>query len=395
MRILLVLSFLILNLFSQNENPVFEESNNVLNLGKEEQKIYKNIAPSDEQGDFESNIEDPFIPQSSLVLSTGDYPSRVYVGEVFSINLYAKTVENTNFDFELSLDKNEELEFLNPNPQWKKGEENTYETTLFLEAKNSNAILEQVLVKLTRNKEIFQEASLKIQPIKFELTPTNKDFSHVVASSLEVKKVKTSRFDDKNIIMMLELNATNANLRGFYLNGITKQGIENFKGDFNTSSAFYYAVFPSFKNNFEFSYFNKDKKKLENIDLKLKISDDEISTQSDLSPVSKDFNTYKQGGLWILSFLCAMLFIFTRNFIALFLALVCFILSLVVDTGTRSAILKAETKVRILPTTPSTYFYTADSNEEVEILNQRKGYAKILLKDGKIGWVPHENLQEN
>ena len=394
MRILFLLFFLALNLFSQNEISVFEEPNKLQNLGEEEQKIYKNIAPSDEQGDFESNIEDPFIPQSSLVLSTEDYPSRVYVGEVFCIKVYAKTTEETNFDLELNLTKNDDLEFLTPNPKWKK-QENTYETALCFEALSSNANLEQIIVQLTRNKEMFQEAGLWLEPIKFELTPTNKNFSHIVASSLEVKKVKTSFFDDKNVIMMLELSATNANLKSFRMDNVERQGIENYKGDFNSSSAFYYAIFPSFKNNFEFSYFNKESKKLENFNLKLQISDDEISTQSDLNPVNKDFNIYKQYGLWALALLFALIFIFTRSFIVLFLALVCFALSFLVDTSTQNGILKAGSKVKILPTTPSTYFYTANSNEEVEILNQRENYIKILLKNGKIGWVSRENLQKN
>lgn len=394
MRILFLLFFLALNLFSQNEISVFEEPNKLQNLGEEEQKIYKNIAPSDEQGDFESNIEDPFIPQSSLVLSTEDYPSRVYVGEVFCIKVYAKTTEETNFNLELNLTKNDDLEFLTPNPKWKK-QENTYETALCFEALSSNANLEQIIVQLTRNKEMFQEAGLWLEPIKFELTPTNKNFSHIVASSLEVKKVKTSFFDDKNVIMMLELSATNANLKSFRMDNVERQGIENYKGDFNSSSAFYYAIFPSFKNNFEFSYFNKESKKLENFNLELQISDDEISTQSDLNPVNKDFNIYKQYGLWALALLFALIFIFTRSFIVLFLALVCFALSFLVDTSTQNGILKAGSKVKILPTTPSTYFYTANSNEEVEILNQRENYIKILLKNGKIGWVSRENLQKN
>ncbi len=37
--------------------------------------------------------------------------------------------------------------------------------------------------------------------------------------------------------------------------------LKNLKGDFNSSNAFYYAIFPSTKTDFEFSYFNKDTKK--------------------------------------------------------------------------------------------------------------------------------------
>ncbi len=394
MRALFVLFFLTLNLFSQSEISVFEEPSKRGNFSQEAQKIYQNIAPSDEEEDFESTIEDPFIPQGSLVLDIENYPNKVYVGEVFCIDIYATTTETTNFDLELNFDKNEYLEFLNPNPKWIK-QENAYKTQLFFEAKNANANLEQIFVKLVRNKEVFQEASLKLSPIKFEPTPTNKNFSHLVASSLEVKKIKTSVFDDKNLIMMLELAATNANLKSFHLNEISKQGIENFKGNFNASNAFYYAIFPDSKKNFEFSYFNKDTKKLENLNFELKISDEELSTQVDLNPVNKDFNIYKQYALWFLAFIFAVLFVFTRNFIVLFLALLSFALSFLVDTSTHSGVLKAGSKVKILPTTPSTYFYTANSNEEVEILNQRENYIKILLKNGQIGWVNRENLQKN
>jgi len=394
LKILWSLLFICLNLFA--EPSVFENSIstkiNVLN--ENEQKIYKNIAPSDEIEDFQSTIKDPFISQSSLVLTSHNYPSRVYVGEVFSITLEAKTNENTNFDFDVSVDKNKELNFLNPNPKWSYFGD-TYKTTLWFEAKTTNANLSQITLFLKRNKVAFQEAKLVLNPIKFELPPFNKDFSHIVASSLEVKKIKTSRFDDKNIIMMLELNATNANLKSFAMNGVLKQGVENLKGDFNSSNAFYYAVFPDSKTYFNFSYFNKDKQKLENLSFKLKISDEELSTQSDLNPINKEFNIYKQYAFWFLAFLLALIFVFKKAYFVLILAVISFALGLLVDTNTHSGILKQDVRVKILPTEPSTYFYTTEFAENVEILGKRESYVKILLKNGKIGWVNDEDLQQN
>ncbi|EAI7731740.1 hypothetical protein CNV38_07265, partial [Campylobacter coli] len=88
MRIIFFLVFVCLSLFARSEISVFDGQDENMQrelqkLPKEEQQIYQNIAPSDENSDFDSNIYDPFIPQSSLVLTTDDYVNKVYVGEVF------------------------------------------------------------------------------------------------------------------------------------------------------------------------------------------------------------------------------------------------------------------------------------------------------------------------
>ncbi len=398
MKVWLALIFSFTMLCARSEISVFDgQDENIQKelqkLPKEEQQIYQNIAPSDESSDFENDADDPFVAQSSLVLANDEYADRVYVGEVFPIAIYARTTENTKFDFSVNVEK-DDLVFLNPDAKWEYGN-NEYKTTLWFEAKSSNAILDKISVRLLRNYKTFQEASINIHPIKFENTPSNKNFAHLVASSLEVKKVKTSYFDDANIITMIELNATNTNLKSFFIDGIKRQGVENFKGDFNASSAFYYAILPLSKTDFEFSYFNKENKKLENVKLKLKISDDEISTQGDLNPVNKDFDIYKQYFFWILAFIFAVLFVWRKNYIVLAVALICFTFSFLVDTSTQSAIIKAGARAKILPTESSTYFYTTNSNEQVEILDKRQNYIKVLFSNGKIGWVNKDDLQKN
>lgn len=363
-------------------------------IPQQEQKIYQNIAPSDESSDFEKDVSDPFVSKGGLALELKDYADKFYVGEVFPIEIYAKTTETTSFDFNISLLKNNDLLFLNPHTQWKKTQDG-YKSTLWFEAKSPNATLEQIKIELLRNGEVFERASINIEDIKFENTPNSPNFSHLVASHLEVKKVKTKYFDDKNVIMMLELEAKNANLESFFMQGVLKQGIENLKGDFNASTGFYYAVFPAYKNEFSFSYFNKESKKLENFDLKLQISDDEISTQSDLNPTSKSYNIYKQYALWLIALLLSLLFIWKKNYFILAFAVLSFALGFLVDTNTQSGTLKSGAKVQILPTELSTSFYTASSSQKVEILAKRGAYTKILLSDGKIGWANNADLRKD
>ncbi|MCR2063790.1 hypothetical protein [Campylobacter helveticus] len=386
-----ILSFLLLLCVSLwAETSVFDGQQKVIS-----KELYQNIAPSDESTNYEKNTYETFVARSTLVLTSEEYAQNFYIGEVFSIELYAKTLEDTEFDFNISLIKNESLNFLNPKSPFEKISNDTYKNTLWFEAKDANANLEEIIVEMLRNEQVFQKASLKINPIRFHSPKKDNIFSHIVASSLEVKQVKTSYFDEKNVIMMLELNATNANLKGFFVNGVQKQGIENYKGDFNVSKAFYYAIFPANKDHFEFSYFNKEDKKLESFDIKLQISDDEISTQSDLNPTNKDFNAYKQYALWVLTFILALFFVFKRNYFILAFALLSFALSFLVDTNTHNGLLKANARIKILPTEPSTYFYTTSTQEEVEILGKRENYIKILLRNGKIGWANEVDLLKN
>ena len=57
--------------------------------------------------------------------------------------------------------------------------------------------------------------------------------------------------------------------------------------------------------------------------------------------------------------------------------------------------LKANSKATLLPTAQSTHFYTSERDEEVEILGERKNFIKVLLNDGKIGWVSREAVQKD
>ena len=366
-------------------------------LDEKGQQVYNNIAESDERGDYTQNILDPFVATSSLVLSTKEYKSEYLVGEVFTIELTAKTDEKTDFDFELNFNKNDSLVFLNPNVKWQKNG-NEYTTTLWFEAKDVNAELLQIIVNLTRNKESFQQASLNVSPLQFKRIDAGKDFSHLIAKELVIKRVKSDYFDDKNLVMIVEFEAKEANLRNFYLDSekIIQQRVDGWRGDFNNSTAFYSAVFNPNLNELNFSYYNTTTQSVENVSLKVELSDEKVSTQTDLNPKNNDLIFYKKLGLWVLAAIFALIFVFKRNYILFALAIVAFVASFFIGThNTQMAILKANSRAKILPTTQSTYFYTSEKDEEVEILGKRKEWVKVLLQNGKIGWVQNENLQKN
>lgn len=366
-------------------------------LGEKEQEIYNKLSATDEPSAYNSSDDSPYEASSSLVLSAKDHEKEYFVGQVFSIDLEARTSESgTLFEFRVDFEKSKDLEFLNPNLKWQKNGD-SYTTTLFFEARSVNANLDKIIVSMTRNKEAFQSASLTLNPIEFKRVDADKNYSQLVASKLEVTRFRTSYFDDKNLVMIVALRAQDANLRDFKLKDSTllQQRIDNVQGDFKNASAFFSAVFAPSKQNVEFSYFNTTTQKLENFSLKVEVSADEsISTQTDLNPKNNDLNFYKQLGLWVLAGICALVFVFRRNYIFFGAALILFALSFLVDTTTHTATLKANSRAKLLPTTNSTYFYTSKDAEKVEILGKREDYVKVLFEDGKIGWVLKNDLQD-
>lgn len=372
---------------------------NALNLDDNQKRIYQSVANINQNEDMgDEGANDEFVATSDLVLSVSEYKKSYFVGEVFKLDITAKTAQNTDFDFNISFNKNDSLEFLNPGAKWYKTAANTYQTSLYFEARDSNAIFEGLEVSLLRNKKPFQSANLVLEPISFKKVSANAHYSGIVADSLSAKNARTRYFDDKNLVMVVELSAQNANLRNFKLkdNDILQQRIDSLNGDFNKSSALYSAVFAPSKKSFEFSYFNLAQNKLESITLPLVIEEESpISTQSDLNPKNNDLNFYKQAGMWVLTLIFAFIFVFKRNLIFLALAIIIFALSFLFNTKNQIITLKAGTNAKLLPTSNSTYFYTSQNSEEVEVLGKRKEYLKVLFNNGKIGWVNKNDIQKN
>ncbi|ASQ30678.1 hypothetical protein CAV_1022 [Campylobacter avium LMG 24591] len=369
-----------------------------IKLNETEIQIYKNISQSEEK---EVNIEgtvNNIRGLSSLALRVLDYKKDYYVGEVFPITIYAKTDESSEFGFRVDLDKNNDLAFLNKDVKWEKVQ-GEYKASLWFEAKSTNAKLNNITISLTRNKVPFQDTTLNIENIRFKRVNADKNYANLVASELKVKKFRTNRFDDKNLVMIVELSAKNANLNNFNIANDTtlvKQRIDNVNGDFNSSSAFYSAIFAPSKNELSFSYFNTQSNKLEEINLAVELSSNEtVNTQSDLNPTVNAMDFYKQLALWIIAAVCAFVYIFKRSYVFLAIALIVFILSFFVVSSSYKATIKANTSAKLLPTENSTYFYTSSQEEEVDVLTSRQNYKKVLFKNGKIGWVDEKDLQKN
>lgn len=359
----------------------------------------KNIRPTDEP--------DLNIPESSLyetinkrdmILKVTDMPKSVVVGQIFKIEVSVNP--QSEFDFEFISELNEKnIKWLNKNSiQWVKSQSSGIYTGIFyLEAKNATAKTTNLSVKAIRNTQEYQKTSLNIFLPKIKELKSPSGYNNIVANLLEVKKFKTTKFDDLNNIMIVEISGKNVDLASFFINDrtILKQGVDTIVGDFGSQSAYYFAVFKPNKHALEFNYYNLEREKFESFSLPVSVEDDEISTHVGLNPKQSDITTYKNITIYTLATIFFILGIFRRK-ISYFVVFAMFVaLGVYSYNPFRKATLKSEISVRILPTENSTIFYISKYEEGVEILSYRKDYVKILFNDGKIGWVKKDDVVKN
>lgn len=358
----------------------------------------RNIVPTNEPDiSVPDNQVYDKIKVKELLLKATNVPKNVVIGEIFSVEIVADTQNDFEFEFETQLDETN-IKWLNKkNFQWVKSEDNKYVGTFYLEATSIDAKTLKVSLDLKRNGENYQNSSINIFLPKLKELRSDENYNHIVADNLEVKKFKTTKFDDINNIMVVEIYGNNVDLSAFNIENktILKQGVDTINGDFNSQSAYYFAVFKPNKKSLDFNYYNLKKAKFESFSLPVSVEDDDVSTQIGLNPKQSEFSTYKDVTIYSCAVIFILLAIWRRRLSYFFVATIFIALGIYTYNPFGKAVLKPDISVSILPTKNSTIFYTSRKNENVEILNTKGDYSKILFADGKIGWVKKDNLVKN
>ena len=358
----------------------------------------RNIVPTNEPDiSVPDNQVYDKIKVKELLLKATNVPKNVVIGEIFSVEIVADTQNDFEFEFETQLDETN-IKWLNKkNFQWVKSEDNKYVGTFYLEATSIDAKTLKVSLTLKRNGENYQSSSINIFLPKLKELRSDENYNHIVADNLEVKKFKTTKFDDINNIMVVEIYGNNVDLSAFNIENktILKQGVDTINGDFNSQSAYYFAVFKPNKKSLDFNYYNLKKAKFESFSLPVSVEDDDVSTQIGLNPKQSEFSTYKDVTIYSCAVIFILLAIWRRRLSYFFVATIFIALGIYTYNPFGKAVLKPDISVSILPTKNSTIFYTSRKNENIEILDTKGDYSKILFADGKIGWVKKDNLVKN
>lgn len=328
----------------------------------------------------------------SIFLSYQELPSKTYVGQLLPIKIQA-IITHTKFDsISMQFGKSISSDIITTNPKWQSIGNNTYETTCYFKIKAPSLQLPSLQVNLLFKNQVVEKETLDIPIIQAIALKKESSFSNVIAQSLSVNKYKTTSFDAKNAIIVLEIEANLANLKDFNLSQIAKNGIDSFSENGTTQKIYYYAIIPNYQKTFEFSYFDLPTNKFHKISLPVVIESEEVSTQLGLNPKESIFEFYKSVAYGSGAIFFLLLFIRKRKLI-FFLGIALFATLFFVDQNPLNKVeLKQNSSLMILPTERSTLFFTSNQPLQVEKLAQRGEYVKVLLPDGKIGWTKHENI---
>lgn len=356
------------------------------------------IAPTDEP---ELMLSDERVYQNvrptKLSLKTSNTPKSAYTNQIFKIDFRADMGQDIAVDTNISIDKNSDLKWLNENSlTWIRGD-GVFETTLWFEALSGEAKLDKITMVLNRNGEFFQQESITPKMPTFKAFGNRENFANLTADKLEVKSYKTSKFDDNSNIMTIGLAVKNANLSSFTIDnkGIIKQGVDSVKGGFDNQKGFYFAVIDNNMTQLNFSYFNLQTKKFENFVLDIKVEEDDLSTQIGLNPKESKFEEYKQIAIYAFAGLLLVMFVASKNITPLIFAGIILVANFLLQNPYGSAKIAKGVPVRILPIAKSTIFYVTKDAERVDIFAKNGEFVKIMLSDGKIGWVGSSDIRKD
>ncbi len=337
--------------------------------------------------DFNATVKTSNIKENVIYLSYVKKPERVYVNQIFKIKIKA-VIAVSDFDkivttFQNSLNS----KVINPENSWKWFNDNIYFNEYYLKVTSANAVLPTISVSVLKGIKNIVTKSLK--PFKPEIIQLKKSdiFSNVIARDLKVTKFKTTKFDKKSNILVMEIEAKEANIRDFKVSNTIKDGIDSYNINLPYSKIFYFAIIPNSQKEFRFSYFNIKKNRFENFTIPLEVSTEDTSTQLGLNPKASKISMYKNIALVAVAFLSLVIFFFRRKIVYIFIFVFIMIYLFMFYNPFDSIILSKNTKIRILPTYNSTIFYVTDRKIVAEKLNSTKEYIKVLLPNGKIGWV--------
>ncbi|NWF66953.1 MAG: SH3 domain-containing protein [Campylobacterales bacterium] len=334
-------------------------------------------------------LSEEFVKPKSIYLSSELPNKQLYVNQVFPID-FKIIVANENIEKFYSIFlAGHNIEVINSKANWKQIDKYTYSNRYYFKIKDKSGQTPQFKFFFTlkngdKEEEIIDGVSLNALTLN-----KRKDFSNVIATNLEIKNYKTTKYDDKSNILVLEIDANESNLENFWLR-FEKQGIDSIEQKLPITKIFYYALISQKIDTLNFEYFNTKTNKFAQINLPIIIEDDKTVNQSDLDPQDTNLKLYKIVALSVVLAIFIILFAIKKGKFNLFvIILLCAIL--IYDLIPNKIVkISKDCKISLLPTKNSTVFRVLNQEMNVELLDYQNEYLKILLPDNSIGWV-HED----
>ncbi len=342
------------------------------------------------------------VPVSkSLYLSYLDYPKHLYKNQRFEVVIKALIIRKDFDSIGTEFINGFNMIPSNPKQEWIKSpdEKNTYVNRFYFKINEKSSKMPIIKVTLYKNSKIIESRKLGALDIPFsQIAKGDKNFSQVIASELNLVASKTKQYTNKEVLTVIDINAKDSNLEDFSIKGIEEQGITTIEDKYPNQRIIYYLIIPIHKKSVLFTYYNTSTNKLERVSIPIILSEELVSTQTDLNPNDSNFEFYKKIAVGILAVILLVLFFWKRKKIYLFFALffiVIFIISIIPNKTVR---LKSNSVIYILPTKNSTIFKKVANEIVVEDMKRKNGFVKIMFGtkgQNYIGWVKEEDVSKN
>ncbi len=328
-----------------------------------------------------------------LYLQYNKVPQRVIKGEVFSITLKTLSTVPNFKDIRYSFSQHPGVKILTTHPQRvQRGK--YYLDTFYMLATSSHAKTPNITAKLVAS-TTYPTTTIRGKKLNvIQLNPP-KDYTHLVAKSLQIVESKTTSFDNKHNIVVFVATVTYGYIPSFHFDNIFKQGLESKKGDFKHGRFTYFVVIDKKVDNFSLSYFNLDTNKFQTLHIPIHVVADRVTTQSDLKPQDHSHQMLKVGLALVILLIGGGLIIWKKHyFYAVFLILPLGYIIYVMMPDEEVCI-KNGAKIQLLPVSNGTVFEV--THQELHLTKEKEvgNFIKVELQNGKIGWVAHEDICSN
>jgi hypothetical protein len=156
----------------------------------------------------------------------------------------------------------------------------------------------------------------------------------------------------------------------------------------------YYAIINKSLEYFEFSYYNLSSNSFKNILIPILVTDDSVSTQSDIKPIENEHLIIKIAAVISVIMILLILFYYRRKFLYLFIIIFPLSYLIMIAIPSKIICLKPNSSIHLLPMKNSTIFDVTTFDENFKVLGTSSNFSKIE-HNSKIGWIDNENICTN
>ncbi len=333
-----------------------------------------------------------FFALTALLSAQDEYkysymPKKVYENQLFPVTVLDTTQREDNPQFQFDISSNVQPLFKKPLVV-RNGNDRFY--TFYFKASKTNVHIPQLFI-ISNSLDI----SLKKQTIQLSTLKSREDFCGVIAADMKIKNHQVSNYDEHHHLLILSIEAFEANLEDIRLNNVIEDGIEHLERKNAKVEAEFYVVLPEAQKSLKFTYFNTIKKQYVFLEVSVEVADASVTAQSDLNPKEDSFEKLKKYTFITLVIFFLLMFLLKRDFFYLILGIVSLITLLTFYIPHKQICVKQGASLHILPTQTSTITTKTDQEFEAMLLGERGEFKKVEYKEGIIGWIKNEDLCDN